>query len=110
MYSNKVVLYSFLLCYTIPCIMSSISQKHRDFVSEPMGEKLVTDVAGIGDVLGKRLEDAGFNKAYVLLGQFLILHKQEDLFTDWLEITVRTNSKQQADCYNCLKEWCDAFL
>jgi len=42
--------------------MSSTSQKHRNFVSEPMGEKPVTDLAGIGDVLGQRLVDAGYDK------------------------------------------------
>ena len=38
----------------------STSQKHRTFVEEPMGNKLVTALAGIGDVLGNRLIEAGF--------------------------------------------------
>ena len=60
--------------------MSSTSQKHRNFVSEPMGEKPVTDLAGIGEALGGRLKDRGFDKAYVVLGQFLLLKKNEELF------------------------------
>lgn len=90
--------------------MSSTSQKHRNFVAEPMGEKEVTELAGIGTVLGGRLRDKGFDEAYVVLGQFLVLKKNEELFVDWLRDISQANSKQALDCYKCLKEWCDAFL
>lgn len=42
--------------------MSSTSQKHRNFVQEPMGEKTVSALAGIGYVLGGRLIERGFDK------------------------------------------------
>ena len=90
--------------------MSSTSQKHRNFVAEPMGEKAVTELAGIGNVLGKRLEEQGYDKAYVVLGQFLVLRKDEELFLEWIKDTAKANSKQAGDCHNCLKDWCDAFL
>lgn len=90
--------------------MSSTSQKHRNFVMEPMGDKPVTELAGIGETLGSRLIEAGFDYAYVVLGQFLVLKKDEDMFKDWLKDTSGANSKQQNDCYQCLKEWCNQFL
>lgn len=48
--------------------MSTTSQKHRDFVAEPMGDKPVFALSGIGEVLGKKLEDQGFDKVSNLVG------------------------------------------
>lgn len=79
-------------------------------VAAPMGEKPVGSLAGIGEVLGKKLEERGFDKAYVVLGQFLVLKKDEDLFREWLKDTCGANAKQSRDCFGCLREWCDAFL
>ena len=90
--------------------MSSTSQKHKNFVSEPMGNKEVTDLAGIGPVLGERLQKKGFDKAYIVLGQFLLLKKDEELFTGWLKDVCSANAKQGRDCYSCLRDWCNAFL
>ncbi|XP_005106507.1 barrier-to-autointegration factor [Aplysia californica] len=90
--------------------MSSTSKKHQNFVTEPMGEKMVTELAGIGDVLGGRLSDRSYDKAYTVLGQYLLFKKSEELFKDWLIEICGANKKQANDCYQCLKEWCDSFL
>lgn len=41
--------------------MANTSQKHRNFVSEPMGEKSVTELAGIGKALGDRLIEQNYD-------------------------------------------------
>ncbi|EEB20336.1 conserved hypothetical protein [Pediculus humanus corporis] len=90
--------------------MSTTSQKHRNFIAEPMGDKPVTDLAGIGEVLGKRFESKGFDKAYVVLGQFLVLKKDQEIFVDWMKDIINANTKQATDCYQCLSDWCEEFL
>jgi len=47
------------------------SQKHREFAGEPMRDKPVEDLAGIGPVLAGRLKEQGFTK--VCLSEFSIL-------------------------------------
>ncbi|CAD7000352.1 unnamed protein product [Ceratitis capitata] len=115
--------------------MAGTSQKYRNFVAEPMGDKDVTELAGIGETLGGRLTEAGFDKvrgvargtnflnnkyvnvycvnvfqAYTVLGQYLILKKDEELFKDWMKDVCNASSKQASDCYNCLNDWCEEFL
>jgi hypothetical protein len=42
--------------------LGSTSQKYQYFIAEPMGEKDVTTIAGIGPVLGNRLVEKGYEK------------------------------------------------
>ena len=40
-------------------------ESNSNFVSEPIGDKPVTSLPGIGKTLGKRLTDKGFDKVCV---------------------------------------------
>uniref|UniRef100_A0A915JCP8 Barrier-to-autointegration factor 1 n=1 Tax=Romanomermis culicivorax TaxID=13658 RepID=A0A915JCP8_ROMCU len=90
--------------------MPTTSVKHRDFIGESMSDKHVTTLAGIGETYGKKLEAEGYDKAYVVLGQFLLLKKQKDLFKDWLKEVASVTSQHGESCYNCLNEWCEQHL
>ncbi|XP_077497231.1 barrier-to-autointegration factor-like [Amblyomma americanum] len=90
--------------------MSSTSKKHRSFTSEPMGNKSVTDLAGIGDSLGGRLRDQGFMRADNVVGQYLLMRRNEDRFTSWLSNASGANRRQARDCYRCVDDWCQNFM
>ncbi|XP_076024293.1 barrier-to-autointegration factor-like [Genypterus blacodes] len=98
------------ICNPTKAVMPLPSKKHEIFVSEPMGEKRVTELAGIGEALGSRLTEKGFSMAVAALGQFLALRKDEQKFMSWLKDICGANLKQQKECYECLKEWSEAFL
>jgi len=85
------------------------TKKYHTFVGEPLRNKPVTSLAGIGEDIGRRLAANGFDKAYVVLGQFLILKKNKGLFIDWIKDTAGANNKQANDCYTALREWCNRF-
>ncbi|XP_026469198.1 barrier-to-autointegration factor-like [Ctenocephalides felis] len=88
----------------------STSQKHRNFVCEPMGNKLVTELPGIGSVLAQRLANAGYLKASSVLGQFLAMDKDQEKFKLWLKSVCQANSKQANDCYISMRDWTNNFL
>lgn len=75
-----------------------------------MGEKKVTKIAGIGRVYGERLKEKGIDKAYVMLGFFLYLKKDKEMFVEWIQEACGACTKYSKECYNCLNEWCLNFL
>lgn len=49
-------------------------------------------------------------QAYVVLGQYLVLKKNKELFQEWMKDACSANAKQSTDCYQCLTDWCEEFL
>lgn len=89
-----------------------------------MGEKEVTECAGIGPTYAKRLEEKGFTKAYQLLAQYLLFTKDEEMFQEWLKVSfnlprplhplfqdeISMKGKHLKDCSTCISEWSRAFM
>ncbi|GFQ88387.1 barrier-to-autointegration factor [Trichonephila clavata] len=90
--------------------MTRNSQKFLDFVNSPIGNKGVDALPGLSSELCKNLRAKGYNKAWVLLGQFLLLKKRKIDFILWMKYICGANRYQAAICYQCLLEWSDMFM
>ncbi|XP_008216412.1 barrier-to-autointegration factor-like [Nasonia vitripennis] len=86
------------------------SQKHRDFTSEPMRNKSVNALPGVGGVLGERLKTSGYSKAKNVLGEYLVRDENKASFQGWMKDQVGANQKQSGDTYNSLQEYQRNFL
>ena len=49
-------------------------------------------------------------QAYNLLGQFLLLNKDEELFKEWLKEEAGVKGKHVNDCNNCMAEWTRSYV
>ncbi|XP_045070107.1 barrier-to-autointegration factor-like [Coregonus clupeaformis] len=81
------------------------SQKHHSFVTEPMGNRSVRDVPGIGPVQGRTLEERGMPRADQMLGDYLQKGRDQGQFQNNLKNTTGAKTKQQRDAYNGMREW-----
>lgn len=54
--------------------------------------------------------DNAYLQAFIILGQFLVLKKDLELFKKWMKKICNANTKQATDCFNCLNDWCELFL
>jgi len=85
----------------------SASQKHNNFVSEPLGNKPVTALPGIGPKLGQSLERKGYEQASQVVGQYMAMGKQEAKFSGWLQTKTPANTRQARECTKGVAEYCD---
>ena len=52
----------------------------------------------------------GYDKAYVLLGQYLVVKKNKVLFIGWLKDYAGATHTQATKCHEALRDWCEVFL
>lgn len=110
------------------------SQKFTKFVRERMLDKPITALpclesirevfagghepytpesgsAIYGAIYAEKLKNKGFDKASSLLGQFLVMFKDIDVFASWLEQEICHCDKRSAYTISwCLAEWCDTHM
>ncbi len=105
---------------------STTSQKFRDFTGEPLKDKHVSEVPGLGPKLASHLEESGITKvcnrsilgrflveyfqAYELLGIYLTLLKNKDYFELWIRDNAGANRHQAKQCADAIDAFCSQFL
>ena len=86
--------------------MADVTETHRKFVDEPIGNKLVSAVPGIGGAHKQTLNAINITKAYELLAVFLSKEMQEDSFKEWLKENLPNSNAVHRDCcYKALNEY-----
>ena len=76
--------------------------KHSDFITEPMGDKLVTEVPGIGEVTAEHMKKKGIKKAKHLYG--IWLHPGPQTFRDQVR-AFGANRAQVEHAAEAMKDW-----
>lgn len=90
-------------------MVSLRTKKHRDFLSEPMGNKEVEKIPGIGITIGGQMKTEGITYAYQVFGHFLVLKKDKKKFCDGVKTFGADNGQSNA-CYNAMLEWSQQYF
>jgi len=62
-----------------------MNSKYCRFVREPLGNKKIDTVNGVGKVNSRRFKTKGYNYASNLVGVFMMLNNNRSLFEDCLK-------------------------
>ncbi|KAI3380953.1 hypothetical protein SNEBB_002550 [Seison nebaliae] len=90
--------------------MPTTTIKHERFRCEPMSDKGIEEIAGIGDVTAGQLRLRGYEKASQLLGRLLLFDRNEEDFIAWMKMNTKANEGMARRAFLCLQAWCDTYL
>ena len=81
-------------------MLSLINEMGDDstFVSEPVGDKPSSSIPGMTSVGADLLGQAGFERASLVVGKWLVMGKNESAFRDWLRSIVGDEMDDGAVC------------
>lgn len=88
----------------------SESKKERDFLSEPIGDKPVTAIAGIGLVTAQRMASLGIVSARQLVGIFLKANCDRALFRAELEANFKISKNHLVAITNSIGSYVDSYI
>ena len=87
-----------------------MTDKSVSFSSTPMGDKDVIDLPGIGGAGAKKLREAGYTKAHMVLGKYVSCRRDEAEFLYWLNKEIKVGQQYARSCVDGLKEWCNQYI
>ena len=92
------------------CSPEKVPREVGNFLIEPIGEKSVTELHGVGPKIARKLKGAGYDTAFSVFGQYLVLKRNQELFEFWFMLLTRSNVNHARKCYTCLNEWFGNFM
>ena len=76
------------------------------YVRHPLCDKDINVISGVGKMTSCKLRKHGYTKAYQLLGQYLLLNKDKQMFIEWLEYVTQKKSIHHHRTAEWIYEWC----
>lgn len=86
------------------------TKKHKLFVSEPLGQKSIDVLPGVGKTLTQRFLASNITKAHHVVGAFLLLDMQRDKFLSWFKQECGGNERHANMCFDAIQQWCIQFI
>jgi barrier-to-autointegration factor len=80
------------------------------FCNGNLGQKTILGVCGLSKANAVGLAELGYNKAYVMLGQFLLFRKEDEFFIEWLKELLPITNENALHCCSCIRDWCTLHL
>ncbi len=81
------------------------TKKTRKFVSEPIGDKGILCIPGVGPAAQKKFQVDGITQPYQVLGTFM----QDQNFMEWLKHYIRYKN-HQAQCATAIDVYYNNFV
>jgi len=81
------------------------SAKYYLFCSEPIKNKTIIEVPGIGPVSAELFNKKGYDSAAILLGQYLLLNRDTTIFIAWLTSEIGISLKLAEDVSDAMTGW-----